>query len=52
MKPIDGSLYSTAGNEGTQSEWGILASILEGGLKAHYDYFGNIANCNPDLVVP
>lgn len=46
MEEIDGSLFETGGNEGMNSVLGFAGVIAEGGITAHYEYFGNISSCS------
>ena len=44
IKRVDGSLTSTAGNEGDTSGLGFVVDVLTG-IKAHSTYFGPISAC-------
>ncbi|RDL39227.1 uncharacterized protein BP5553_03567 [Venustampulla echinocandica] len=44
VKVVQGSLYSTAGNEGATTGRGIIADIIAG-IPAHDDYFGEVSTC-------
>jgi hypothetical protein len=45
IQVINGNVFSTAGNEGTDSRFGPLGDIFEG-LSAHGEYFGAISACS------
>jgi hypothetical protein len=52
MKVVDGSLFETAGNEGTNSAFGLVGELFEGGIAAHGLYFGKISACSSKAPFP
>lgn len=52
MKVVQGSLFETAGNEGTNSALGLVGEVFEGGVAAHGLYFGKISACSSKARFP
>lgn len=52
MKVVDATLFSKAGNEGTNSAFSLVGELFEGGVAAHGLYFGKISGCSSKAPFP